>query len=488
MAGWQSLVPRHDVATPTPGGEPLVVSVPCTTSPGAAVPGGAVPSGAVPSGAVPSGARRWHRHDVVVTADWAVRTPHDLAAERIAAAFGGHLSCLALESNVVPAVRAALGRHLRVRPPSIVRRGHGWSARSALSCCPRTPFASTALAVEHLGGTEHLAVEFDAEPRVVRAMVAACLHAHGAVEHPAALDTATMLVPPAGAEAAGLVTERWGVRDLWDAGVHPLWVIFLHAEIGVAHPLPSGFYLGAVLNRPDIEWIADTVTRAERRRLLLEIGGGSPFDDPPETPVALSRPTSHRPITASNGHEPHALEGTRFTPEGIVEEPLVTWLAWTASREDRRRPAERGGWLEVGVPRRIVVDLLRSGYIVDDVVALAAGTGLTEVLCAQTLATWSQRGWSPTVADLVRLVELGPHLAAVPPVAAVEVFLGLVVGQGPAGPTEAALLVAACGSAQQAAHVWAENDRDWRSQSWDPWPQGETDVRDPRPAAIPSGA
>ena len=42
-----------------------------------------------------------------------VATPHDLDAERIAAAFGGYTSCLELVDPVIPAVRASMGMQTR---------------------------------------------------------------------------------------------------------------------------------------------------------------------------------------------------------------------------------------------------------------------------------------------------------------------------------------------------------------------------------------
>lgn len=72
---------------PGPGGGPLTLMLECRLSP-TAVTG--------------------ERHPVTIHADWRVETPHDLEAERVAAAFGGYTSCLELVDRTLPAFRTSL--------------------------------------------------------------------------------------------------------------------------------------------------------------------------------------------------------------------------------------------------------------------------------------------------------------------------------------------------------------------------------------------
>jgi hypothetical protein len=147
----------------------------------------------------------------------------------------------------------------------------------------------------------------------------------------------------------------------------------------------------------------------------------------------------------------------------------VTWLAWTWTDADEEDSRARSAWVSLGVPRRAVVDLLLSPYTTEDALALAAATRVTAATCAEVLATWWSRGWQPEVSDLVRLVGLGLHLTATPPAKAVDLFVRTVMAAGVSPPdsTEAALLVAACGAARAAAHVWTRGDPDWRRPGWD---------------------
>jgi hypothetical protein len=64
---------------PSPDGEPLTLKVRCWTSRSSKAP--------------------VTRHPVTIHPDWSVTTPHDLESERVAAAFGGYLSCLDLATR-----------------------------------------------------------------------------------------------------------------------------------------------------------------------------------------------------------------------------------------------------------------------------------------------------------------------------------------------------------------------------------------------------
>ena len=58
-------------------------------------------------------------HQVTVHHDWRVTVPHDLGGERVAAALGGHCSCLELVDRVIPAVRAIMPLLSRQELPAI---------------------------------------------------------------------------------------------------------------------------------------------------------------------------------------------------------------------------------------------------------------------------------------------------------------------------------------------------------------------------------
>ena len=98
------------IPAPTPDGGMLVMEVECRTS---------------------RAATRGKRHGLTIYPDWSFETPHDLAAERVAAAFGGYTSCLELEGAMAP-VRELLGLRARLVPPGGVRharddwRTKGW--------------------------------------------------------------------------------------------------------------------------------------------------------------------------------------------------------------------------------------------------------------------------------------------------------------------------------------------------------------------------
>lgn len=82
VESWSSVVLRP--LGPALGDQPATIRVPCSGVPYALGPA---------------------TYAVTVAPDWTVETPHDLAAERVALAFGGYSSCLELVEKGVPAAR-----------------------------------------------------------------------------------------------------------------------------------------------------------------------------------------------------------------------------------------------------------------------------------------------------------------------------------------------------------------------------------------------
>jgi hypothetical protein len=76
MTDWARALKRLPAIGPAPEGRALSTSITCRTS---AVDGAEAA-----------------RHAVTIDHDWRVDVPHDLEGERVAAAFGGYLSCISL--------------------------------------------------------------------------------------------------------------------------------------------------------------------------------------------------------------------------------------------------------------------------------------------------------------------------------------------------------------------------------------------------------
>lgn len=80
-----------------------------------------------------------HRvHSILLRADWAVDTGHDLEAERFTMAFGGYLSCFEVAERVVPALKVYLNRQLRNELPKVTLsvRGRWMVSERVETCCP----------------------------------------------------------------------------------------------------------------------------------------------------------------------------------------------------------------------------------------------------------------------------------------------------------------------------------------------------------------
>lgn len=370
---------------PTPDGSPLTVVVPCTTDPGDDAPAA--------------------RHDVVLGPDWDVHTPHDLDAERVAAAFGSYSSCLRLVDHVVPAVRDLVQLRARRLVPAMRRGSRGtWTTARAASarCCRPRPSASQA--AEHLRSVEHASAAAVLPEDSVSRLLEAVLAAHGAAGEP-------RLPRWEAARAAGCVRRGLeGVASLWRAGLHPDVVLAVHAEVGTG-PLPEVLYLGAVSGRPDLAWVADT---------LVAVGAAA-----------------------------------RDDPDDGVEGPdaLADWLVWTQTSARDTVRAACTAWLVLGVPRTWVPDLVGSGYDPDAAKALAAGTGLSEVGAVCMLRRWVEAGCRPAVPDLLGLLADGVPAWYSPSAGAVRRLVDL--GGDGTTTTEAGLALARHGTVVAAQRALA---------------------------------
>ena len=202
-------------------GLPLTATFPCRASAGA----------------------RPTRHEVTIDADWSVRTPHDEGLERIAAAFGGGVSCIPALTAVMPGLRMWWQRATRrtgllARSPD---RGASWFClESALPCCPARGFDDAAVAAAHCRDIPHVAAASRVNRRDLRALVAGL----GPLADPG---------PP---EGAGDPL----VEQAWDCGLHSGWVLGVRAElaaVGFTEPTPE-LVLALAHTEADVAWVAST--------------------------------------------------------------------------------------------------------------------------------------------------------------------------------------------------------------------------------------
>jgi hypothetical protein len=325
------------------------------------------------------------RHGVVIEGDWSVQVPHDLAAERVAAALGGYLSCISLVDDAVPALRVWLRGMQRAEVPRLKFWGSGgdWRPEQPESCCRSTGFASAAAAAGHLRSATHVARSLGTDPRQLQTLVGACQRAHA--------QTGTLAMAPADVDraATGCVKGVTDVVSLWEAGIHPLVLAAIRDEMRVEGRLPARFYLGVVSRRPDLRWVADTIAAAAQGAQAL------PVDVAPE----------------------HDEEADDDEPEA---EPLVSWLAWSVQDWDQIDPTARSRWLATGVTRPLVLVMGEAGYDPDVIVAYAHAVGRRPDSVARTLRRWLEAGFDPDVNDLIHLAEVGISSHYVPSVAAVQ--------------------------------------------------------------------
>ena len=180
-------------------------------------------------------ARSGERHDVTIHRDWRVTTPHDLEAERIAAAFGAYTSCIPLMDETVPALRDAMPWIARATSAAPHRHGkHRWRLPSTThvnGCCQDRTFANLADAISHPYQVTHLTRRWKAPAWQVAAVISAASARWEAWNH----ERATLL------DAGRFVRGADGVDSLWALGVRADDVVELAAPLQlVADPSPIG--------------------------------------------------------------------------------------------------------------------------------------------------------------------------------------------------------------------------------------------------------
>jgi hypothetical protein len=387
-----------------------------------------------PSGALEVSVRCWTsrargapftRHRVLVGRDWSVGVPHDLAAERLASALGGWLSCLELEDRAVPAARRWLEFALRAVVPPIVPLGQlGWTSASPLRCCPVRGFESAEGAFEHVRDVRHLSELYQADRKQVGDLVRPMRTAWRAAQ-------ALTIPGEQAAWAAELVGG--GARDvaaLWYAGVHPDRIVAIHATLGVRGRLPARLYLGIVLRNADPAWVGSTMRAAGVEGATAEVArvAGVPLDGP-------------------------------------AEESVAEWLAWTESDWDVADRSARGRWLALGVSRVSVMQLAQAGYDPVEVARLAAGTGRSADGAARHLTAWLAGALKPRVEDLVALHRSGRWSSwSVPSRAAVERVREALPDSGRrADRLDLAYLLAVCSTVPDAVAAHRAG-RTWRDE------------------------
>ncbi len=328
-----------------------LLQTPSRQSPGPA-PEGAALSVIVPCRTTRTRGHAASRHEVTIAPDWRFECPHDLDSERLAVALGGYCSCLNLADAGIPALRAWVMLALRLTPVDVRPRsgGGGWRVGSPAPCCRGRRFESVAEAAGHVRGVAHLAATFGAESDVLAALAAAAGQALG--HHMGHASTADESRRAAACCRAG----HRDVRYLWDAGLSPQAVIRIHARVGVETPLPRRVYLGVRVRRVDVDWLASTLAAVTGPAKTVAGDGGDRF-------AGLREPGVGR---LGRGGAP-----------GPEEEPLASWLAWSAAAWDRAHPAARGQWLALGVSRSRTLEMGEAGIDPRELSRHAADLGVS---------------------------------------------------------------------------------------------------------------
>ena len=326
-------------------------------------------------------------HEVTISADWSVQTPHDIELERIASAMGGFLSCVDLVDREIPALRELVQLRARRILPQILRNVAGrWSLRTLAPDCRCEPFAyaSAAEAADHARDPYHVARTHEIVPRRLERLLGAVEDAYGTSRYPPPRDVW---------DASGAVRERDGLGQLWDAGVHPQLVARLHERLWPGgSPMPVWFYLGATSRQPNLIWLAATLAV-------------------------------------------------------VPDEDVAVWACWTEAELDRTHPSARAAWLLAGVPRKAIIGLVNGAYTPADVAQLALLSGRSIPSAACALAAWHRAECRPSPDDIVLLDELDVSPCYEPSIRAID-WLYDRVGTARSAPSRTAvgLMLAVCGT------------------------------------------
>ncbi|MEQ7845762.1 hypothetical protein [Nocardioides kribbensis] len=232
-------------AGPAPEGGSLTVSVPCRTSKGGVA----------------------RQHPVTIHADWSVDTGHDLQSERIAAAFGGYLSCIDFVDVMVPVFRNTMQLWTRSVQPPIGRRGKRWTVEEC-RCSTHKTFADPGTAAPHARSPEHIARLRRVDAAQLRCLVEAASAAYGDLNR-----------PPRHA-AASLVAGPYGLTRVWGAGISPERVRQMHESVcPTGQPLPDLFYLQMAFTDAPVECLRRVLaTTGDPTALMWALSTLKPID------------------------------------------------------------------------------------------------------------------------------------------------------------------------------------------------------------------
>ena len=236
---------------------------------------------------------------------------------------------------------------LRAVPPPIRQSLSGsWIAYPAQSCCRSGGYDNPGTAFDHARDLNHLIKLKRAPYKQLRDVVRAISAARNVDQTPP--------IPHDLGEAAAacLTLGRADVGRLWQAGVHPRYVLETREALGLTGRMPASFYLAVVTRRPDLEWMRSTLEAAGPLELPTQVSPGG---------VVLD----------ADGHM-----------------SLPEWLAHTQAAWDLADPTERGRWLSLGISRQVLLGLGGRGYSPEDIATLAEGMSRSADGAARYLVSW----------------------------------------------------------------------------------------------------
>ncbi|WP_460845872.1 hypothetical protein [Nocardioides ultimimeridianus] len=269
---------------------------------------------------------RGKQHPITINPDWSVQTPHDLAAERVAMAFGGYLSCVELVDLEVPALRDWVMLTNRAALAGISATPSGWRVEAVAGCrCARTAYDGAATAFEHVRSVDHLALKYGADRRRLTRLLES---------FEAGAGTTLRHRPDVPPEVCARIREPHGAELLWRAGIHEDRVAeALDLVTSVEDALPVTFVVRVVYGGVDRRWFADNLRHA---------------------------PTAE----------------------------AATWLAWWDG--ERGDHEDFGRWLGLGVPPRMISPLIEVGLSPAEALAAAAWIDADVGVTARRMAAWAE--------------------------------------------------------------------------------------------------
>ncbi len=215
--------------------------------------------------------------------DWSIDTGHDLDAERVAGAFGGYNSCIALADVMIPALREATQLWTRATAALIVPTTSGrWRLIERCGCGDRRDsYDRPEQAAAHARSVAHLARRSRVSLHDLGRLVSAVSDAYG-----------DLTSPPSSYDTRLLTSEATAFR-LWEAGISPAQVASTHQRVRARGPMTFRSYALAIYGAHDdafvhaivrvagapdaVEWALSTINDFDRsaptaRAAWLELG------------------------------------------------------------------------------------------------------------------------------------------------------------------------------------------------------------------------